>query len=546
MFETLQDRLGSILNGLTGRGALSEADVAAALREVRRALLEADVALEVVRSFTDAVREKAVGAEILKSIKPGQMVVKLVHDELVSMLGSEGVSVDLNAAAPVVIMMVGLQGSGKTTTSGKIANRLKTREKKKVLMASLDTRRPAAQEQLRQLGVQTGIDTLPIIAGQSPTDIAARAVQAAKLGGHDVVILDTAGRTTVDEELMAEAAAVKLATNPHEVLLVVDALTGQDAVNTAKAFQSAVGISGTVLTRVDGDGRGGAALSMRAVTGKPIKLIGVGEMWDALEDFDPKRIAGRILGMGDIVSLVEKAAQTIDMEKAQAIALKMRKGQFDLDDMAEQLKQVERMGGMGGMMSLMPGVGKIKKQIDAAGGIDEKIIKRQRAIISSMTAKERRNPKVLDGKRKKRVAAGSGTKPEDVNKLLKMHRDMADMMKMMSKNPGMMAKMAGAMGMKVPGMGGGGGPSAGELEAMQKELAALDPQAIAQLPQDMQDALKNMPKPGEAPKGGNKPLLPGLGGGMPTLPGGKGLPGLPGGPKGPFGGGFPFGGGKKK
>ncbi len=546
LFSTLSDRLSSVLDKLTGRGALSEGDVAEAMREVRRALLEADVALDVVRGFIEKVKAKAVGIEVIKSVKPGQMVVKIVNDELVAMLGDTADPISLAAQPPVPILMVGLQGSGKTTTTAKIAYRLTNRDKKKVLMASLDTRRPAAMEQLRVLGEQTGVPVLPIVAGEVAVDIARRAMDAGRLGGYDVVILDTAGRTTVDEELMAEAAAVKLATNPHEVLLVVDALTGQDAVNTAKAFQSAVGISGTVLTRVDGDGRGGAALSMRAVTGKPIKLIGVGEKWDALEDFDPKRIAGRILGMGDIVSLVEKAAQTIDMEKAQAIALKMRKGQFDLDDMAEQLKQVERMGGMGGMMSLMPGVGKIKKQIDAAGGIDEKIIKRQRAIISSMTAKERRNPKVLDGKRKKRVAAGSGTKPEDVNKLLKMHRDMADMMKMMSKNPGMMAKMAGAMGMKVPGMGGGGGPSAGELEAMQKELAALDPQAIAQLPQDMQDALKNMPKPGEAPKGGNKPLLPGLGGGMPTLPGGKGLPGLPGGPKGPFGGGFPFGGGKKK
>ncbi len=543
LFSTLSDRLSSVLDKLTGRGALSEADVADAMREVRRALLEADVALDVVRDFVDKVKAKAVGIEVIKSVKPGQMVVKIVNDELVAMLGDTADPISLAAQPPVPILMVGLQGSGKTTTTAKIGYRLTNRDKKKVLMASLDTRRPAAMEQLRVLGEQTGVAVLPIVQGEVAVDIARRAMDAGRLGGYDVVILDTAGRTTVDDELMAEAAAVKLATNPHEVLLVVDALTGQDAVNTAKAFQSTVGITGTVLTRVDGDGRGGAALSMRAVTGKPIKLIGVGEKWDALEDFDPKRIAGRILGMGDIVALVERAAQTIDMEKAQAIAMKMRKGQFDLDDMAEQLKQVERMGGMGGMMSLMPGVGKMKKQIDAAGGIDEKIIKRQRAIISSMTAKERRNPKVLDGKRKKRVAAGSGTKPEDVNKLLKMHRDMADMMKMMAKNPGMMAKMAGMMGMKVPGMGGGG-PSAGELEAMQKELAALDPGAIAQLPQDMQDALKNMPKAGEPAKAG-KPILPGLGAGLPGLPGGKTLPGLPGGPKGPFGGGFPFGGKKK-
>jgi signal recognition particle subunit SRP54 len=543
LFSTLSDRLSSVLDKLTGRGALSEADVASAMREVRRALLEADVALDVVRDFTDRVKAKAVGIEVIKSVKPGQMVVKFVHDELVAMLGSDAEPISLAAQPPVPVLMVGLQGSGKTTTTAKIGYRLSQRDKKKVLMASLDTRRPAAMEQLRVLGEQTGVAVLPIVAGQVAVDIARRALEAARIGGYDVVLLDTAGRTTLDDELMAEAAAVKLATNPHEVLLVVDALTGQDAVNTAKAFQSTIGITGTVLTRVDGDGRGGAALSMRAVTGKPIKLIGVGEKWDALEDFDPKRIAGRILGMGDIVALVERASQTIDMEKAQAIAMKMRKGQFDLDDMSEQLKQVERMGGMGGMMSLMPGVSKMKKQIDAAGGIDERMIKRQRAIISSMTAKERRNPKLLDGKRKKRVAAGSGTKPEDVNKLIKMHRDMADMMKMMAKNPGMMAKMAGMMGLKVPGMGAG--PSTAELEAMQKELQALDPSAIAQLPQDMQDALKTLPKPGEAPKG--KPVLPGLGGGLPGLPGGKVMTGFPGAPKGPFpGGGFPFGGGKKK
>jgi signal recognition particle subunit SRP54 len=542
LFSTLSDRLSSVLDKLTGRGALSESDVADAMREVRRALLEADVSLEVVRDFTEKVKAKAVGIEVVKSVKPGQMVVKIVHDELVAMLGSDAEPISLAAQPPVPILMVGLQGSGKTTTTGKIAYRLTNRDKKKVLMASLDTRRPAAMEQLRVLGEQTGVAVLPIVAGQVAVDIARRAMDAGRLGGYDVVLLDTAGRTTIDDELMAEAAAVRMATNPHEVLLVADALTGQDAVNTAKAFQSTVGITGIVLTRVDGDGRGGAALSMRHVTGKPIKLIGVGEKWDALEDFDPKRIAGRILGMGDIVSLVEKAAQNIDMEKAQAIALKMRKGLFDLDDMSEQLKQVEKMGGMGGMMSMMPGMSKMKKQIDAAGGIDEKMIKRQRAIISSMTPKERRNPKVLDGKRKRRVAAGSGTKPEDINKLLKQHRDMADMMKMMSKNPGMMAKMAGAMGMKIPGMGGGG-PSAGEFEQMQAELSKMDPSAIAQLPQDVQDALKNMPKPGEAPKGGNKPLLPGLGGGLPGLPGGKGLPGL--GPKPPFGG-FPFSGGRKK
>jgi signal recognition particle subunit SRP54 len=394
MFENLQDRLGSILNNLTGRGALSEKDVSEAMREVRRALLEADVALEVVRGFTDRVREKAVGAEIVKSIKPGQMVVKLVHDELVALLGEEGVAIDLNAAAPVVIMMVGLQGSGKTTTSAKIAARMEKRDRKKVLMASLDTRRPAAQEQLKQLGEQTGVATLPIIAGQSPTDIAARAVQAAKLGGHDVVILDTAGRTHIDEPLMAEMAEIKKRANPHEILLVADALTGQDAVNLARNFDERVGISGLVLTRMDGDGRGGAALSMRAVTGKPIKLIGTGEKMDALEEFHPRRVADRILGMGDIVSLVEKAAENFDAEKAQAMAARMKTGKFDLNDLAEQLGQMQKLGGMGGIMGMMPGMGKMKDQMSAAG-MDDKTFARQLAIIGSMTKAERANPDIL-------------------------------------------------------------------------------------------------------------------------------------------------------
>ncbi len=443
MFDNLQERLGSILNGLTGRGALSEADVSAALREVRRALLEADVALEVVRGFTDRVREKAVGAEILKSIKPGQMVVKIVHDELVEMLGTDGEGISLNAAAPVVIMMVGLQGSGKTTTSAKIAKRLTTRERKKVLMASLDTRRPAAQEQLRQLGVQTGVDTLPIVEGQSPVDIAARAVQAAKLGGHDVVILDTAGRTHIDEPLMVEMADIKKKANPHEILLVADALTGQDAVNLARNFDERVGITGLVLTRMDGDGRGGAALSMRAVTGKPVKLIGVGEKMDELDEFHPRRIADRILGMGDIVSLVEKAAESIDAEKAAAMAARMAKGKFDLNDMADQIRQMEKLGGMGGIMGMMPGMAGMKDKM-AAAGLNDNIFKRQLAIISSMTKAERANPDILKHSRKKRIAAGSGTDAADINKLLKMHRQMADMMKMMGgKKGGMMKQMMG-------------------------------------------------------------------------------------------------------
>ncbi len=513
MFESLQDRLGSILNGLTGRGALSEKDVSAALREVRRALLEADVALEVVRGFTDRVREKAVGADVLKSIKPGQMVVKIVHDELVDMLGTEGEAIDLNAPAPVVVMMVGLQGSGKTTTTGKIAKRLTDRDKKKVLMASLDTRRPAAQEQLRQLGEQTGVDTLPIVAGQSPTEIATRAVQAAKLGGHDVVMLDTAGRTHIDEPLMVEMADIKAKSAPHEILLVADALTGQDAVNLARSFDERVGISGLVLTRMDGDGRGGAALSMRAVTGKPIKLIGTGEKMDALEEFHPRRIADRILGMGDIVSLVEKAAETIDAEKAQVMAERMKAGKFDLNDLSDQLRQMQKLGGMGGLMGLMPGMGKMKNQISAAG-LDDSVFKRQLAIISSMTRKERSNPEILKHSRKKRIAAGSGTSAADINKLLKMHRQMADMMKAM----GGKGKKAGMLGKMLGGLGGGMGMPGG-----MPDPASLDPKQL--------EAIR---KQAEASGLGNAGGLPGVGGGLPGLGGpklpglgGGGLPGLP-------------------
>ena len=513
MFQSLSDRLGQVFEKLTKRGALTENDVSEAMREVRRSLIEADVALDVVRDFIDRVKAKAIGQEVLRSVTPGQMVVKIVNDELVRTLGSDAQPIDLHAAPPVAILMAGLQGSGKTTTTAKIAWRLKNRDKKKVLMASLDTRRPAAQEQLRVLGEQTEVPTLPIIAGQTPIQIAKRAMEAARLGGYDVVLLDTAGRTTLDEELMVEVAEVKAATQPHEILLVLDSLTGQDAVNTAKAFDSRLGITGTVLTRADGDGRGGAALSMRAVTGKPIKLLGTGEKWDALEDFDPQRVAGRILGMGDIVGLVEKAAQTIDVEKAKSIAQKMKKGEFDLEDLAEQLAQMEKIGGMGGVLGMLPGIGKMKAQINEAGL--EKDLKRQRAIISSMTPKERRQPKVLDAKRKRRIAAGSGTRVEDINKLLKQHRQMADMMKAMGKNRGMMSRMFG--------MGGGGGPSEAEIAQMQGELAKLDPKALEQLPADLKDALpKGLPGLG----GGGVPRLPGLGGGLPGL--GEQLPKFPG------------------
>jgi signal recognition particle subunit SRP54 len=513
MFDSLSERLGGILDRLTRRGALTEADVDAALREVRRALLEADVALDVARAFIDKVKSHAVGVEVIKSVTPGQMVVKIVHDQLIDTFGAHE-PVDLNAAAPVPIMMVGLQGSGKTTTTAKLAKRLTEQARRKVLMASLDVRRPAAMEQLAVLGQQVGVDVLPIVAGQQPTQIAQRALQAGRLGGYDAVLLDTAGRTTLDEAMMAEAADVKRAANPHEVLLVADALTGQDAVNLARAFDERVGLTGIVLTRVDGDGRGGAALSMRAVTGKPIKLIGTGEKMDALEDFYPQRIADRILGMGDIITLVEKAAATIDAEKAARVAEKMRKGAFDLSDLREQLIQMTQMGGMAGLMGMLPGIAKMKNQL-AAANLDERLLKRQVAAIDSMTPQERRNPDVLKASRKKRIAAGSGTKVEDINRMLKMHRSMADVMKAMGSGNkrGPMAGLANMLGL------GGGMPSP---EQMQK-LAEKMPGGLPGMPPGLPGGGGLPPTmPGLPPKFPGGPLLPGLGG----KPGLGGLPGL--------------------
>ena len=515
MFDSLSERLNGVLDRLTRRGALSETEVEAALREVRRALLEADVALDVARSFTDEVKRRAVGVEVIKSVTPGQMVVKIVHDQLIATLGSTAEPIDLNAPAPVVIMMVGLQGSGKTTTTAKIAKRLAEVSKRKVLMASLDTRRPAAMEQLAVLGRQVGVDTLPVVEGQTPVQIAARAQAAARLGGYDVVLLDTAGRLTLDEELMREAAEVRRAATPHEVLLVADALTGQDAVNLAKSFNERLDLTGIVLTRIDGDGRGGAALSMRAVTGKPIKLIGTGEKLDAIEDFYPQRIADRILGMGDIVSLVEKAAATIDAEQAARVAAKMRKGAFDLADLREQLTQMQSMGGMTGLMAMLPGVAKIKNQL-AERNLDEKVLKRQMAIIDSMTPSERRNPDVLKASRKRRIASGSGTKPEDINRLLKMHRTMSDVMKAMGgAKRGPMAGLANMLG-----FGGGGMPSPEEMAKLAEKMPGGLPSGLPGAP-------------------GLPPTMPGLPPNFPGLPGG--LPGL--GPK--FPGGLP-GLGKKK
>ncbi len=455
MFDSLQDKLGGIFDKLKGRGALGEADVIAAMREVRVALLEADVALPVVKDFVAKVRERAVGQEVLRSVTPGQMVVKIVNDNLVEMLGGESAGLDLDSTPPVPVLMVGLQGSGKTTTTAKIAKRLQDKDKKKVLMASLDVRRPAAQEQLKILGEQAGVATLPIMAGQMPVDIARRAMNAAKLQGFDVVMLDTAGRLHVDQALMSEVVAVRDATGPHETLLVADALTGQDAVNVATQFNDQVGITGVVLTRMDGDGRGGAALSMRAVTGKPIKLIGVGEKLDELEGFHPDRIASRILGMGDVVSLVEKAAETIEAEDAERMVKKMKAGTFDLDDMRAQFKQMRKLGGMSGVLSMLPGLGKAQKAM-AQSQMDEGLIKRNLAIINSMTPTERRKVKLLGASRKRRVAAGSGTTVPDVNRLLKMHKQMAMMMKKMGK--------MGKKGMKgLPGMGDLGGGMPGGL-----------------------------------------------------------------------------------
>jgi signal recognition particle subunit SRP54 len=446
MFEGLSKRLGDVFDKLRGRGALSEADVDAALREVRTALLEADVALPVVREFIDTVRPKAIGADVIRSVTPGQMVIKIVNDHLVEMLGGTVSDLDLNAIPPVVILMVGLQGSGKTTSSAKIGYRLSQGPqgmaaemvggsfsvKRKVMMASLDTRRPAAQQQLKILGEQTGVATLPIVPLEMPLAITRRAMETARREGFDVLILDTAGRLSIDEELMVEVKQISDIAKPKETLLVADAMTGQDAVNVAKAFNERLAVTGIVLTRVDGDSRGGAALSMRAVTGRPVKLIGVGEKFDALEAFHPDRIASRILGMGDIVSLVERAAENIDKEEAEKLAAKVRKGQFDMDDLLSQLRQLRKMGGLSGLMGMLPGAMQAKAAMSKAK-IDEGQLKRQDAVILSMTPKERRNPDVIHASRKKRIAAGSGVQVQDVNKLLKQHADMVKMMKRVNK-----------------------------------------------------------------------------------------------------------------
>ncbi|MCE0505971.1 signal recognition particle protein [Roseivivax sp. GX 12232] len=494
MFENLSDRLGGVFDRLTKQGALSEEDVRTALREVRVALLEADVSLPVARAFIKSVEKKATGAAVTKSVTPGQQVVKIVHDELITVLaGEEGADPgDLRISnPPAPILMVGLQGGGKTTSTAKLAKRLTERDRKKVLMASLDVQRPAAMEQLEILGKQIGVDTLPIVKGEDPVAIAKRAKTQASLGGYDVYMLDTAGRLSIDEELMTQVEAVRDVANPRETLLVVDGLTGQDAVHTAENFDLRIGISGVVLTRMDGDGRGGAALSMRQVTGKPIKFVGLGEKMDALETFEPERVAGRILGMGDIVALVEKAQQTLEAEQAERMMKRFQKGQFNMNDLKMQLDQMLKMGGMESMMSMMPGMGKMAKQMEGAG-MDDSVLRQQIALINSMTKKERANPQLLQASRKKRIAKGSGLEVSELNKLLKMQRQMADMMKKMGK----MSK-GGALKQAMRGMFGKGGMPPG-----------MDPSQMD--PKQLEAAAKAMGGKGGMPGG-----MGGMGGGLP-------------------------------
>ncbi len=461
MFDGLSDRLSGIFDGLKKRGALKEADVVSALREIRVALLEADVALPVVKEFIDGVRERAVGEEVIRSVTPGQMVVKIVHDHLIGMLGGDASKdqsapqlpmddsgLNLAGVSPVSILMVGLQGSGKTTTTAKIAKRLSGRDKKKVLMASLDVYRPAAQQQLVVLGQQTGVTVLSPIMGEKPVGIAKRAMQTGRQEGYDVVLLDTAGRLHIDFELMSEVAAIRDVAKPTETLLVTDAMTGQDSVNIAREFNEKIGITGIVLTRVDGDARGGAALSMRSVTGCPIKLMGTGENLDALDVFDAARVAGSILGMGDVVGLVEKARDVIDEQEAEKLAKRAMKGLFTLEDMAAQLKQLRKIDDIGGLMGMIPGMSKMKKQMSQVN-VDDKGIAHQEAIILSMTQKERRLPKLINGSRRKRIAAGSGTSVQEVNRLLKQFKQMSVMMKKMGKGGGLKGLMGGGM---PPGM----------------------------------------------------------------------------------------------
>jgi signal recognition particle subunit SRP54 len=474
MFESLSERLGGVFERLTKQGALTADDVKTAMREVRTALLEADVSLPVVRDFVKRVEAQATGAQVTKSITPGQQVVKIVHDEIVAMLsGDEAADALKIDNPPAAILMVGLQGGGKTTTTAKLARRLKEREKKRVLMASLDIYRPAAMEQLAILGTQIGVDTLPIVAGENPVQIAKRAKTMASLGGYDVYLLDTAGRLHIDEVLMTEVAQVRDAVSPRETLLVVDGLTGQVAVEVAQEFEDKVGITGVVLTRMDGDGRGGAALSMRATTGKPIRFVGLGEKMDALETFEASRIAGRILGMGDIVALVERAQEVFEKEHAERMMRRFQKGLFNLNDMRSQLEQMLKMGGMQGVMGMMPGMSKMAKQAEEAG-FDDRTIRRQIALINSMTKKERARPELLQASRKRRIATGSGLDVAELNKLLKMHRQMADTMKKLGNMKGGMMKQAlGAMQGKFGGLPGKDEMDPAKMEEAAKAMASM-------------------------------------------------------------------------
>ncbi|WP_163847359.1 signal recognition particle protein [Pseudooceanicola aestuarii] len=495
MFENLSERLSGVFDRLTKQGALNEDDVKTALREVRVALLEADVSLPVARDFVKAVQAKATGQSVTKSVTPGQQVVKIVHDELVHVLtGDEDPGKLKIDSPPAPILMVGLQGSGKTTTTAKLAKRLKEKEGKRVLMASLDVNRPAAMEQLQILGAQIGVDTLPIVKGEDPVAIARRAKTQASLGGYDVYMLDTAGRLHIDAELIQQAADVRDVVNPRETLLVVDGLTGQVAVEVAEEFDDKIGVSGVVLTRMDGDGRGGAALSMRAVTGKPIRFVGLGEKMDAIETFEPERIAGRILGMGDIVALVEKAQETLEAEQAERMMKRFQKGQFNMNDLKMQLDQMQKMGGMESMMSMMPGMGKMAKQAQDAG-FDDRALKRQIALIQSMTKRERAQPQLLQASRKKRIAAGAGMEVSDLNKLLKMHRQMADMMKKMGK----MGK-GGALKQAMRGMMGKGGGMPGGMDPSQMDPKALE-QAARQMGGKMPGGLGGLGGAGGLPPG---------------------------------------------
>ena len=459
MFEALSNKLTTVFNKITSRGVLSEDDINTAMREIRIALLEADVSLPVVKDFIAHVKEQALGEKVVRSIQPGQMVVKIVHDELLKLLSSDNTTLNLNAPAPVCVLMVGLQGSGKTTTSAKIAKRLSAKQKKKVLLVSLDIYRPAAQEQLAQLATQINGTSLPIIKGEKPAATTKRALDFAKKGGFDVIILDSAGRLHIDQELMEEVKDVKKIANPTEVLLVADAMIGQDACNVAKEFNDQVGITGLVLTRIDGSSRAGAALSMKMVAGVPIKFLGVGEKLDEIEEFYADRLAGRILGQGDVVSLVEKAIDNVNKEDAEKLAQKMMKGVFNLEDMLTQLRQIQKIGSLGGIMGMLPGLSKFSAQVEAAGG--DKIIKKQEAIILSMTIKERRNPDIIKASRKKRIAAGAGVEVHEVNKLLKSFEQMSTMMKQMGKLGGMSKLLSSSLLKKSPfggnpfgGMGG--------------------------------------------------------------------------------------------